>query len=107
MFNDKAANLFQNYNKNRTACKYPSNTTYVPGNFAQAASNNILFPSSINSSKTPKPPKPPKPLPGSQTFLTVTAKVSGGTKKPSDFTTSVSGDSSSPNHFQGHQLVLL
>jgi hypothetical protein len=64
----------------------------------QAASNNILFPSSLNSSK---PPKPPKPLPGSQTFLTVTTKVSGGTKKPSDFTISVSGNSPSPKSFSG------
>jgi hypothetical protein len=64
----------------------------------QAGSNNNLFPSSLNSSK---PPKPPKPLPGSQTFLTVTTKVSGGTKKPSDFTISVSGNSPSPKSFSG------
>jgi len=64
----------------------------------QAASNNIIVPSSINSTK---PPKPPKPLPGSQTFLTVTTKVSGGTKKPSDFTVSVSGNGPSPKSFSG------
>ena len=64
----------------------------------QAASNNIIFPSSINSTK---PPKPPKPLPGSQTFLTVTTKVNGGTKKPSDFTVSVSGNGPSPKSFSG------
>ena len=90
----------------------------------QAASKNILFPTSMNSTK---PPKPPKPLPasyssgcsgtatggriqctitneyliGSQTFLTVTTKVIGGTKKPSDFTVSVSGNGPSPRSFSG------
>jgi len=64
----------------------------------QAASNNIIFPSGINSTK---PPKPTKPFPGSQTFLTVTTKVSGGTKKPSDFTVSVSGNNPSPKSFSG------
>src|SRR5207237_1852602 len=34
-------------------------------------------------------------------FLTVTTKVSGGTKKPSDFTITVSGNSPSPKSFSG------
>jgi hypothetical protein len=38
---------------------------------------------------------------GSQTFLTVTTKVNGGTKKPSDFTVTVSGNSPSPKSFSG------
>ncbi|MGB7956903.1 MAG: hypothetical protein WCF23_23260 [Candidatus Nitrosopolaris sp.] len=60
-----------------------------------AASSNII--PSLNSSST----QPPKPLPGSQTFLTVTTKVNGGTKKPSDFTVTVSGNSPSPKSFSG------
>jgi hypothetical protein len=38
---------------------------------------------------------------GSNTFLTGTAKVNGGTKKPSDFTITVSGNSPSPKSFSG------
>ena len=60
-----------------------------------AASSNII--PSLSSSST----QPPKPLPGSQTFLTVTTKVNGGTKKPSDFTVTVSGNSPSPKSFSG------
>ena len=60
-----------------------------------AASSNII--PSLSSSST----QPPKPLPGSQTFLTVTTKVNGGTKKPSDFTATVSGNSPSPKSFSG------
>ncbi|HET7147188.1 MAG TPA: hypothetical protein VFI73_01705 [Candidatus Nitrosopolaris sp.] len=60
-----------------------------------AASNNII--PSLGSNST----HPPKPLLGSQTFLTVTTKVNGGTKKPSDFTINVSGNSPSPKSFSG------
>jgi len=60
-----------------------------------AASSNII--PSLSSSST----QPPKPLPGSQTFLTVTTKVNGGTKKPSDFTVTVSGNNPSPKSFSG------
>ena len=38
---------------------------------------------------------------GSQTFLTVTTIVNGGTKKPSDFTVTVSGNGPSPRSFSG------
>ena len=38
---------------------------------------------------------------GSNTFLTVNTKVNGGTKKPSDFTITVSGNSPSPKSFSG------
>jgi Prealbumin-like fold domain len=44
------------------------------------------------------------PPPGSTTFLSVIAKVdntNGGTKKPSDFTITVSGNSPSPKSFSG------
>jgi hypothetical protein len=60
-----------------------------------AASSNIIPSLSSNSTQ------PPKPLPGSQTFLTVTTKVNGGTKKPSDFTVTVSGNGPSPRSFSG------
>jgi hypothetical protein len=60
-----------------------------------AASSNTIPSLSSNSTQ------PPKPLPGSQTFLKVTTKVNGGTKKPSDFTVTVSGNSPSPKSFSG------
>ncbi len=42
----------------------------------------------------------PSPI-GSKTFMTVITKVTGGTKKPSDFTISVAGKSPSPKSFSG------
>jgi hypothetical protein len=47
---------------------------------------------------------PMHPLPGSLTFLNIITEVdnaNGGTKKPSDFTISVSGNSPSPKSFSG------
>jgi len=60
-----------------------------------AASSNIIPSLSSNSTQSYKP------LPGSQTFLTVTTNVNGGTKKPSDFTVTVTGNSPSPRSFSG------
>src|SRR5437899_5519849 len=48
------------------------------------------------------------PPPGSTTFLNVVTKVdntNGGTKKPSDFTITVSGNSPKPASFAGSSLV--
>jgi hypothetical protein len=55
----------------------------------------ITFRFGTNATKTARSPI------GSNTFLTVTTKVNGGTKKPSDFTITVSGNSPSPKSFSG------
>src|SRR6266849_2593748 len=52
------------------------------------------------------PTTPTHPLPGSLTFLNVITNVdnsNGGTKKASDFTITVSGNSSSPRTFSGSE----
>ena len=58
--------------------------------------------SSLSHGKCPSPT--PTPLPGSLTFLSVSTKVinnNAGTKNPSDFTITVSGNSPSPSSFSG------
>src|SRR5215831_16918997 len=70
-------------------------------NYGYAAKKNIL---AQNESILPGPPEIPTTPPGSTTFLSVITKVdntNGGTKKPSDFTISVSGNSPSPKSFSG------
>ena len=66
---------------------------------SSAQSENTSGTSSSHSTRNPM-----HPLPGSLTFLNVITEVdnaNGGTKKPSDFTISVSGNSPSPKSFSG------
>jgi YVTN family beta-propeller protein len=63
-------------------------------------SNSYYTANAVSESAT----TPKLPLPGSQTFLNVVTQVDntdGGTKKPSDFAITVTGNSPSPSSFSG------
>ena len=70
-------------------------------NYSYAATKNSPI---QNESNLPTPAPLPIPPPGSTTFLNVVTKVdntNGGTKQPSDFTITVSGNRPSPRTFSG------
>jgi Prealbumin-like fold domain len=72
---------------------------FISSPISAQSENTSSGPSSSHSTRNPM-----HPLPGSLTFLNVIAEVdnaNGGTKKPSDFTISVSSNTPSPKSFPG------